>query len=48
MILGVVFKTLHLDNTIDIIAINDGASELSTPLVQVTASSGNITKSRFF
>ncbi|KAG8173794.1 hypothetical protein JTE90_011516 [Oedothorax gibbosus] len=43
-VLGIQFVKLLFDSAIDIIAINDGPSELSTPLVQVTASSGNLTK----
>lgn len=44
--LGIEFKDLHFEHALDIIAINDGASENSQPVLQVTTSNFNSTMSQ--
>ncbi|XP_054717109.1 uncharacterized protein LOC129226525 [Uloborus diversus] len=41
LILGLVFESVSFDHVNDMIAINDGASERSSPLLQVTVSNKN-------
>ncbi|KAF8774166.1 Cubilin like protein [Argiope bruennichi] len=43
-ILGLDLFKHHFDNPLDIVSVNDGASELSSPLLQVTTSNVNSTQ----
>ncbi|GFQ82714.1 CUB domain-containing protein [Trichonephila clavata] len=45
-VLGLKLWKFHFSNPLDIVAINDGASEISVPLLQVTTSNANLTKSQ--
>lgn len=46
-ILGIKFDKLDFSSVFDMIAVNDGRSEISSPLLQVTVSNRNNTKSKF-
>ncbi|GFX07469.1 CUB domain-containing protein [Trichonephila clavipes] len=45
-ILGLQLWKFHFSNPLDIVSINDGGSEISEPLLQVTTSNANLTKSQ--